>query len=155
MSVRVIASWGAVLVLVAAFDKVSTQAATPSPALDARRASYELQENCARDAREWYDHWRREMYAGLRGPAFTEYRNHYSGKYGRCFVWLHWDDQLDAHTLMRVESLVDVLENRAIGSYTGVSGPQPLGGSTSCEMGGTPCSSPQEWPALIKPYMED
>jgi hypothetical protein len=151
MSVRVIASWGAALVLAAACDKVSAQAAVPSPVPDARGASYELQEKCARDAREWYNRWRQEM-SELFSAGLMDYTNHYSVRLGRCFILTQIDGytgkQRDS-TLLHTEALVDVLENRRVGSYGTSSG------YAICEVNQTQCTSRKEWASLVKPYMQD
>jgi hypothetical protein len=116
-----------------------------------------MQEKCARDAREWYKaNWDNrhtpDMYV------VTNYTNHYNAKLGGCFV------AVDSNVYGKSENsgkpysmhstlLVNALENRDIGSATWYK--QGEFRHHDCQVNGVACASPDQWKALLKPYMED
>jgi hypothetical protein len=144
------------LLLVTSCDKTNAPAGPPAPSAsptDARKASYERQEKCARDARDWYRHaW--EDSPGVPGLVST-YTNHYSAKLSGCFIvvdsTLLFRTKNGQESSKRSATLTDVLENRDIGTADWyVNAP-----FNQCQVNGAKCSSPDEWQRLLKPYMEE
>jgi hypothetical protein len=131
--------------------------AKPSDQLGARKAIYELQEKCAKDARDWYKHWWEDPPEEPGTHTTSSYINHYNTKQGRCFI-------LVSSTLFRKDAktgkvshsdhkeLVDVLENGGGGTYDMSSEFPAL---MLCEVNKQDCHSSGEWEALVRPYMEE
>lgn len=114
----------------------------------------DLRERCSRDARDYYERgWNSPI------PNYTTgYTNHYNKKLDRCFLLVTAHLQrIDKWTNRPFTSddkiLVDVFENREIGSFSQDSEhlPKPL----YCGIGAVYCKSAEEWDALAKPYMEE
>jgi len=125
---------------------------------DTAMHDYEMQERCARTAREWFKQF---LGSGLTvesgSRVETSYTNHYNAKLNRCFAATTINGSLtDAKTgkasLSLAGTLLDVQENRPIGDYFKFIAPAEK--LMSCEMDGKPCQSSGEWDALAKPYME-
>jgi hypothetical protein len=124
----------------------------PAPQ-DTGKASYELQEKCAHDASQWY---KREWEEGPAIPGLlSNYTNHYSAKLRGCFIvvnsTLFFTDKSGKNSSKRSNTLTDVLENKDIGTADWYANEA----YNNCKVNGVSCSSPEEWAALLKPYMEN
>jgi hypothetical protein len=145
-----------VSLLVAACEKSPQAAAvvavTPP---DTRKAAYELQERCARDALAWYKQW--DDVPGVGGvPVISSYTNHYSSKLGGCFIVVKrteiaTDKATGKDGSSHSITLADVLENHDLGLLD----TYPNGSLIACEVNGRACTSVSDWNALLKPYMEE
>jgi hypothetical protein len=129
----------------------------PPPAPDIRKATYELQEKCARDARDWYKHWWEDVPNAVGTQSVSKYTNHYSAKLGRCFIVVdsttfNRDKKSGKTSALQSSTLTDVLENRDIGTADWFGANDTF---NQCQVNGAACNSPAEWHALAKPYMED
>lgn len=128
-----------------------TVASRPQGAL---RLIYELQEKCAKDARDWYANSWKDPKGGNR--EVDSYSNHFNARLGRCYAVVTGTSFLSAKksgaqfTLTQM-TLVDVLENRNFGAFDQTSN-QSL--PYTCEVDGKSCHSIDEWNGLTKPYME-
>ena len=141
------------VLLCAASVTAHSQAVAISQSTDTRKTSYEMQERCARNAREWYKaNWDNRHTPDV--YVATNYTNHYSAKLGGCFVAVDSDmygkksgkPYSEHYTL-----LVNALENRDIGSALW----NNQGEFTHCQVNDVACASLDQWKALLKPYMED
>jgi hypothetical protein len=163
MLVRVIAACSSLLLV--SCEKASPPAppaaapvATPAaPSPDTRKAIYELQEKCARDARDWYKHWWEDAPSPAGASINTNYTNHYNAKVGRCFILVTSlqfakDKKTGKVNRSDEKELVDVLENRGVGTEFIW---QDLPINMQCEFNEKECHSAGEWEVLAKPYMED
>jgi hypothetical protein len=109
-------------------------------------ATYDLQEKCARDA---YGLYKREWVDAESNPG-SSYTNHYNAQLEKCFIVVTsflLGKQSSVH-----KTLLDVLENREMGTLDKITGDVP---PYQCEITGTKCASLAEWDALTKPYRED
>jgi len=121
------------------------------PAFAAYGGSYELQEKCARDAREWFD---RQWQDDAQPPFTVQYTNHYSQKFGTCFAVVSRTGVLPRELLQYTHFLYDVLENREIGRVNWFDKAGRVS-TNVCFVNGKPCSSLADWNELVKPYTED
>jgi hypothetical protein len=146
------------LLLLASCEKPSPTPAALAPAVDlpdTRKATYDLQEKCARDALAWYKQW--DDVPGVGGvPVISSYTNHYSLKLGGCFIVVKRTEIArdkatgkdgSSHSI----TLADVLENHDLG----VLDTYPNGSLIACQVNGRACSSVAEWNSLLRPYMEE
>jgi len=135
------------LLAVAACEKSPPAAspAQPSAPPATPKATFDLQDKCARDAYDWYkDAW------GGPGIPGDDVTTHYNAKMGKCFVVLK--STIPAkHTAQFRQSLIDVLENRDVGVVAWFADTPP----SECQVNGALCSSPSQWDALVRPYMEE
>jgi hypothetical protein len=96
---------------------------------------YELQEKCARRAKERF----KEEFDFMH----YAYQNHYNKKMNKCFMWV-WS--LDG---ARVQYLYDVNEKQDYGMI------MIRDNDFRCRILKKSCNSEGEWDAFIKPYMEE
>jgi hypothetical protein len=167
VSAHLIALWS-LLALLAACDKASlptppmaaahAATAAPPPVPTAGSPSPELQQQCAQDARDWYEHqhaWEAPDSGGAR--ITSTYRDHYSAKLGRCYIVV---DRSTSNTearsgeviSLKTSTLTDVRANRDIGNANWFGSNDAF---SQCQVNGTACLSKQEWRELLKPYMEN
>jgi hypothetical protein len=133
----------------------SAPPAVSPPVRDARAENYALQEKCAKDASAWYKHWWEDP---QRIPNIvSNYTNHYNVRLGQCFLvvsstMFSKSNKTGTPFSTVSKTLVDVLENRDLGAFDKVS---EQARPYQCAVGGTQCTSDDEWDNLAKPYMED
>ena len=109
------------------------------------KEKYELSELCGKRAEEHF----KELGAKP-GMSGISYENHYNSRLNKCFYVITINDWREG---LQMFSLVDVNENRWVGSYhASKSVPD---GPVRCEVQKKRCNSEEEWRALIKPFMED
>lgn len=72
--------------------------------------SLELQEKCARQAREEFKH------EGLEGKQTAEFANHYNPKLGKCFVEVEYTD-FKSGGIFVSKTVVDAFEGRVYATY--------------------------------------
>jgi hypothetical protein len=128
----------------------------PAPQQDTRKAIYELQEKCAHDARDWHKQWYLDSPTDPSIFVTSDYTNHYNARLGRCFIAVEMatlsEEKKTGRAITTHNSrLVDVLENRDLGSAVWFSGDRPF----QCQIDGVECHSRDQWAGLLKPYMEN
>jgi hypothetical protein len=124
--------------------------AAPARAADIARSAYEMQERCAKDARDWYKHWWEDPKdSGINMP--SSYTNHFNAKLGRCFLVVD-ATVLRKNSISKMKTLIDVLENRELGALDDTSA---AGLPIQCEVAGAHCASATEWDALANRYKEE
>jgi hypothetical protein len=132
---RLILLTAVVFFMVNAYFPLSTLA-TGQDTNKTAKEDYELQEQCARRAKERFtEEFDFANYA---------YQNHYNGKLNKCFIWV-WS--LDGAT---AQYLYDVNEKQ----YYGLIAMERMA-VRHCLILTKSCSSEAEWDAFIKPYMEE
>jgi len=94
------------------------------------------------------------------GWTFTTYQSHYNSRSNKCFYLLkregHRENYRDSRGLYKIIMLIDLHENRGIGSYEGMTTERTMEEKTfDCLVQEKKCKSEEEWRALIKPFMED
>jgi hypothetical protein len=121
------------------------------------QAAYDLQERCGRAAREWFRAFFGNGQSQTRdGPQTSNYTNHYSASLGRCYAVVTSllsikDKKTGAASLTQAQTLVDVNENKTLGTYFKfIDHSQP----PMCGVQGVGCTTDDEWTNLLKPYME-
>jgi hypothetical protein len=165
---RNIVIWS-LLTLLAACDKASLPTppeataraapAVPAPVPETGKPSPALQQQCDREARDWYEH----QHAWLDFPnspgvhIVSTYANHYSAKFNRCYAVVdrstsNTDAKTGAVTHLRSSTLADVLANRDIGTANWFGSNDAF---NQCQVNGTACLSGEEWIALVRPYLEE
>ena len=156
------------LPLIASCDKASAPlgaanaqtlpaAQQPAPVRDTRKVTYEMQEKCAHDARDWYKHWYEDAPKAPGTEMLNDYTNHYNTKFNRCFVLVHSmmsvrNNKTDKSSASQQSLLADVLENREVGSYFMFLDSSRL---MQCQLAEQQCTSTSAWDTLAEPYMED
>jgi hypothetical protein len=88
------------------------------------KIAYELQERCASSARDFFArHYKgeEELPSGIRG---TEYENHYSSRYNKCYILVHSTLIIDHKkapddkaSLITEIVLTDALSNKLVGDF--------------------------------------
>jgi hypothetical protein len=73
--------------------------------------SLELQEKCARQAREEFKH------EGLEGKQTANFSNHYNPKLGKCFVEVEYTDFKTPGGIFVSRTVVDAFEGKVYASY--------------------------------------
>jgi hypothetical protein len=91
---------------------------------------------------------------------FTTYHSHYNSRSNRCFYLLQREGRRenyrDSRGLYKVITLLDLHENKGIGSYEGMTTEPTREEKTfDCLVEQQRCKSEKEWRTLIKPFMED
>jgi len=120
--------------------------------------SLELQEKCARQAREEFKH------EGLEGKQLADFSNHYNPKLGKCFVEVEYTDAKTGGIFVS-KTVVDAFEGKVYASYMWNNNTKkkywevpPLKCSVTMLSGEeTQCHSddgPGGFNALVKQYME-
>jgi hypothetical protein len=89
-----------------------------------------------RFARDWREH------------AKANFANHYNVRLQKCF---YLEDTAFYDGSQKISNLLDLLENKVIGTYDKIEGESFV----LCSVQGKRCASEGEWKALIKPLMED
>jgi hypothetical protein len=122
----------------------------------------ELSEQCGKGATEVFTKkWDGQVSVPTdTGWTFTTYQNHYNSRSNKCFYLLkregHWGKSRDNRGLYKIMMVVDLDENRGIGSYEGkTTEPTMEEKVIVCLVQDKRCKSEEEWRALIKPFMED
>jgi hypothetical protein len=123
------------------------------------KAQYELQERCGKRVTEFVEkEYGRERiynkYIRLISPSFV---NHYNPTLNRCFVLLTLQVAENSNMVVTEISLIDVNENRDIGSIVLVFDKINSVTTTSfCDMTikQQPCHSEFEWREFVKSYMK-
>jgi hypothetical protein len=122
----------------------------------------ELNEQCGKRATEVFTKkWDDQVSVPTdTGWTFTTYQNHYNSRSNKCFYLLkregHWGNYRDNRGLYKIIMLVDLDENRGIGSYEGrTTEPTMEEKVIVCSVQDKECKSEEEFRALIKPFMED
>lgn len=146
-----------VVVLGWEFNRQRTQIAELHTRLE--RGRLELQDRCAKQAREEFDHQEQETRA-LSGQksALDDFSNHYNEGLNRCFLLVE-----STGPTMASATLWDAFDRQVMGSYVWVN---PKGkpywevGPTQCRVvlpsgEEKTCKSEDEFNALIKSYMGD
>jgi len=167
MAARVIVVLG--LALLTSCAKARSPAPPPAPAASATpavtqapvstRASYELQEKCARDARDWYKHAWEDVPKAPDMEVFSNYTNHYSARRGQCFIVVSsttvtHSKKTGKPTSTDMGTLTDVLENRDLAAFDSVSSDEGTR-VTQCKVAEILCGSRDEWNSLTKRYTEE
>src|SRR5262249_42724057 len=123
---------------------------------------YELSERCGKRATEVFTKkWDDQVSVPTdTGWTFTTYQNHYNSRSKKCFYPLkregHWGNYRDNRGLYRIIILVDLDENRGIGSYEGRTTEPTMEEKISvCLVQEKRCESEEEFRALVKPFTED
>ena len=121
-------------------------------------ASAELNAECARDARDWYEHqhaW--EAVANSGGVrVVSTYHAHYSAELGRCFIVVNrstsgTEPGAGGSRHLERSILTDIAANRDIGTADWFGSNAAF---DQCQVNGTACLSKDEWLALLRPYMD-
>lgn len=118
-----------------------------------RSETYDFQEKCGRDARDWYKDFFEDDHSA---PDVTSnFTNHYNTAKNRCFALVSIDiitrDKKTGKINQSRSSIpTDVLENREIGNYFQS---VDTGHFLVCILDDKTCASTGEWDALVKPYM--
>jgi hypothetical protein len=91
---------------------------------------------------------------------FTTYQSHYNSRSNKCFYLLKRESQRenyrDNRGLHKMIMLLDLHENKSIGSYEGMTTePTMEEKAFDCFVQGKRCASEEEWRALIKAFMEE
>ena len=129
----------------------------PTAARDTRQESYDWQEKCARNAREWFKQLYDDGEQIDNGTeTHTRYTNHYNAKGNRCYVLLETtgfqkESKTGEITMTESKTLIDVNENKDLASYFAFVNPPKV---MLCRMAEAHCRSSKEWKALVRPYME-
>jgi hypothetical protein len=121
--------------------------------------SLELQEKCARQAREEFKH------EGLEGKQMADFSNHYNPKLGKCFAEVEYTDVKTPGGIFVSRTVVDAFEGKVYGSYMWNNNTKkkywevpPLKCSVTMLSGEErQCHSddgPEGFNALVKQYME-
>ena len=121
----------------------------------------ELSEQCRKRANEVFK--KRDGHVSVptdTGWTFTTYQSHYNSRSNKCFYLLkregHRENYRDSRGLYKIIMLIDLHENRGIGSYEGMTTEPTTEEKTfDCLVQEKKCKSEEEWRALIKPLMED
>ena len=122
----------------------------------------ELSEQCRKRATEVFKK-KRDGHVSVptdTGWTFTTYQSHYNSRSNKCFYLLkregHRENYRDSRGLYKIIMLIDLNENRGIGSYEGMTTEPTTEEKTfDCLVEQKRCTSEPEWRALIKPFMED
>src|SRR5436309_513998 len=81
----------------------------------------------------------------------SKYQSHYSSRLNKCLYLEIRDTSQTGKAPLRMMDLVDLQENKTIGSYSKMAGDTFL----VCLVQDKRCYSEDAWRALIKPFMED
>ena len=122
----------------------------------------ELSEQCRKRANEVFKK-KRDGHVSVpadTGWTYTTYQSHYNSRSNKCFYLLkregHRENYRDNRGLYKIIMLIDLNENRGIGSYEGMTTEPIMEEKTfDCLVEQQRCKSEEEWRALIKPFMED
>lgn len=163
---RLIAVFGSLVLVASCYQAPPPPAppvvSAPPSVLDPRKATYELQEKCAHDAYELYKHEWLEKPQGKLRTIDMNYTNHYNARLGRCFIdvmFTYATAEKGKVVTYRSRSLIDVLENREVGSA--LIPMQRSGEVYFCYVadkqcaGTSPLTAIHTWEGYAKPYMED
>ena len=93
-------------------------------------------EAAERFARDWSEHGK------------ANFANHYNFRLNKCF---YLEDSTFYEGAEKTSNLIDLHENRVIGSYDKLEGDAFV----VCSVQGQRCASEAEWRALIKPLMDE
>jgi len=122
----------------------------------------ELSEQCRKQANEVFKKKRDGQVSAPTDTSwtFTTYQSHYNSRSNKCFYLLkregHRENYRDSRGLYKIIMLIDLHENRGIGSYEGMTTERTMEEKTfDCLVQEKKCKSEEEWRALIKPFMED
>ena len=132
--------------------------ASPAPSANySKLQAYELSERCGRTAREWF----KQFYGNGLEVKATEhshsvYSNHFSTDKGRCYALVSISGEVN-HSMgptdrLQSNALFDVNENKKIGEYVRVDGPNA---GTTCAMNGEDCKDVAGWQKSAAPYMTE
>ena len=140
-----------------AFALLTSGAQAQSP-----KQKSELSEQCRKRATEVFKK-KRDGHVSVptdTGWTFTTYQSHYNSRSNKCFYLLkregHRENYRDSRGLYKIIMLIDLHENRGIGSYEGkTTEPTREEKVIVCLVQDKRCKSEEEWRALIKPFMED
>lgn len=104
---------------------------------------YEIREKCGKQSEEWFKSYQQKY----PGDKFT-YKNHYSDKLNKCFIYIT-SFQSGGYQTIR---LVDVNENKEYGSCLGNMGDED---NFLCKFLDKDVKDKKEWDSFIKPYLEE
>ncbi len=147
--------WLVVFLALAACDKTPTLTSSSTPSPKSKKADLELQEQCAKQAREEFQRvgWSNDD---------TQLTNHYNEKLNRCFMLIEKYDPRATGVLWRTKVLTDAYEGKTIGLFVWHSEKDKKYWEVppfQCEM--TPpsgektfCKSEEEFDEFVKTYME-
>ena len=110
-----------------------------------KKEIYELQERCGKRAAEVFE----KDFPKNERKGLEVYENHYSVRLNKCFLLEDNTTYLKVEgktTTSKILFLIDVNDNKVYGRFLD---------AFNCEVQEKPCSSEQEFRALIRPYMED
>jgi hypothetical protein len=113
----------------------------------------EFSEQCAKLAAEVFQKkWGGEgtKYADGR-TTVSKYESHYNSRLKKCLYLEVRDSSQSGKAPLRMMDLVDLQENKTIGSYSKIAGDTFV----VCSVQGTRCYGEDAWRALVKSFMED
>jgi hypothetical protein len=113
----------------------------------------EFSEQCAKLAAEVFQKkWGSEGTKTADGrTTVSKYESHYNSRLKKCLYVEVRDSSQSGTAPLRMMDLVDLQENKTIGTYSKIAG-DTFG---VCLVQNTRCYSEEAWRALIKPFMED
>jgi len=121
--------------------------------------SLDLQDKCARQAREAFKEYREEdaRLLGKRPEQLLSFRNHYHERLNKCFIEIEGDDFLRDGTSTTFRTVSDAFEGNVYASFAARSN-RELPGVCKVKLlpGGEEktCRSEKEFEALVEQYME-
>jgi hypothetical protein len=123
----------------------------PSPA----EQQHAFREDCSRDARAEAKTFVTEFRMGRTGNWSTGMNAHYRSSDQHCYaeLWMTSEPQAPLFDIFFNSYLIDIDENVAKGELRQEAGKDSA--LLECSVGGTKCSSLDQWNALVKLYMED
>jgi hypothetical protein len=119
----------------------------------------DLQAKCSRDAKIWFgQNWSRD-----KRTIVLEFTSHYNRAQGKCFGLVRENSSIGAgRSWASYSSLFDVYENVKYAEFNQMhmvtvqkSGPETSESVATCEVLNKKCSTPDEFTALVQPYMGD
>jgi len=121
-------------------------------------ADYDLQAKCSKDARVWFN----ENWTADKGTILLNYTNHYSKKFGKCFILVEfhynqgkgpsWYNDVMLWNVYENSRGANFVENHFIKFNPGVNSEDRV---VTCEVGGNRCKSLEEFNGLVRPYLND